>query len=601
MIRSRLVFVLFIIIIFMPGYSFANTALERGINAAKGGQWKIATSEFMKAWSEEPLSPVVLYNIGLAHSKSGNPLSAIAWLEAYLEAEPNSTNKDQIRNTISNLEMQTKASMANLFEKNLEIFKHVPLEGDYKWYSGKHKDADYIVSYLASVGKIKRANEVLTLSREYAKKIGGQSALDKNSWSSMTSEMINNSYAYSLATSGNLSEALKQAESERTLRDVLSGALRSTFSSISAIQQALKAGNEYSPDTIAIVARRLWLKGDVTGLKSLVDWLKDKNENYYPAMVEVASGLFGLGFEESAIDFARLLPKTWKNPAARYAIRVLYENPDLGSLNCYEREIGRSTLWRMLETRHLALKGKSEKIYSGTSIAMDQRRAHGKLITNDMKSDHAWHKAFKQYAGGNINEAKSIMIDAEQDAASFLIIALRNAATRDPLYAAEIASFIEPAYLGPFILFESAMLAENQGDMARANILKIEAVKRNTMLGGTNKISPSNNALREWINLGVLYSKHNIISNLSDILKDISSRKPISFEVQRLDVPFVYDQHNYSCPPKPQDRADPVAMVTAMESAPIVNVSDLSHAASFIGVGMLQIQALRLKQNNNKY
>lgn len=265
--------------------------------------------------------------------------------KAYLEAEPNSTNKSKIRNTISDLEVQTKASMDNLFEKNLKIFDHVPLENDYKWYSGKHNDANSIVRYLSSVGKIKLANEVLVLSIEYAKKVGGQ---------------------------------------------VLSVTLSSTFSFSSTIQQALKSGNEYSPDMIAIVARWLWLKGDVTGLKSLADWLKDKNENYYPAMVEVASGLLGLGYEEDAIAFARKLPELWELPearqwpAARYAIRILYENPDTGFLNCYDRDIGRSTLWRMLKTRHLALKGKPEKIYSGTSTAMYQRRAHGKLITNDM-------------------------------------------------------------------------------------------------------------------------------------------------------------------------------------------------------------------------
>ncbi len=593
MIR-KLCLPLFLFLVFVPTCSWAGASLERGLSAAKQEQWEIATEAFIDAWEETPLSPMVLYNLGLSYAKSGNALPAIAWFEAYLASDPDAPNKAQIRSTIAQMEVKTELAMNDLFEKNLAMIKEAPFEESYAWYTGKHWEASRLVYALLSSGKLKRAKEILALSKVYAQKVGGPVYDDAKFIH--TDDDIQNLYARNLSANGNLLEALEHTEDDYYLGTVYTSILKEYFATGAEIQQALKASDEYETSAIAYAARNLWLKGDVEGLTYLAEWLEDKSYKYFPAMAEVAQGLLGLGYEDDAAAFAKKLPKTWDGPAARYATRLLYEQPDIGFLNCYARgEPDIDTLWRMLKVRHFALKGNSEKAKSHTEIPVGRRRAHSKDITADMKADHAWSRAFEQYAAKNINEAKAIMSQEKQDVTSFLIMTLRNAAIRDPQYAREIALVMEPAYLGPFILFEASKQARLADDESLADSLLSEASKRASVLGAKNKISFSNGQLKDWTELGILYSQNDIVSDFSGAIRLISDGGVPSYEPLRINPPFVSDDHYYDCPP--ENPGEIVEMATAVPSEPITSLTHVSDAAVYLGEGLLQTRAMRQRHS----
>jgi tetratricopeptide (TPR) repeat protein len=95
----------------------AETAMKKGIIAAKQQEWLIAIQSFQEARKTAPDSPVVFYNLGLAESKiPGRELRAIAWFGAYLTANPNAPNATAVNDFILGLQIKNQANLHRLIE-----------------------------------------------------------------------------------------------------------------------------------------------------------------------------------------------------------------------------------------------------------------------------------------------------------------------------------------------------------------------------------------------------------------------------------------------------------------------------------------------------
>ncbi len=579
---------------------YANLALDRGLAAAESSQWDIALAAFNDAWEEEPLSPVVFYNLGLANAKAGNPVPAVAWLEAYLAALPSATNGKQVRIVIAKLEVQAEIEMNKLFERALGVLAALPLDNNVRQRDVKWTEAKSISHSHAAVGKIKEAYRVAALSRKFYDQIGGA----KGGYDQPPEKTdLDVTYARSLAETGNFTEAMKQARKaggEDALNGVREEMIRGPFTNGTYFRQGLENFQEApSYYTIATVGRKFWLQGDVEGLKFLGAWLKDKGAEYNPARVEVAHALLGLGYEEEAKGVALASKRDDEHAAARFILRMLYENPDLNSVVCYERVTGSSTLWRMLMGRHYALKGNAARTKAETWIPMHEARTRSHNVTYTMKYNHAWAVAFDHYAAKDIVKAKQAMMDAGLDVQSFLIIALRNAATRDPLYAAAIAAAMDSTHLGPFLLKETADQAMVDGKKGVARILQFEAEKLAVRRGGRKEMFSRNMMIQSWIDLALLYKNNRTLSGLDDALKLLADGGDVPFEWMKEKPPFVDEDHNYRCPEDwlrpPRSAQDPVSPVPVKGVKDWSGSKDLGRAGSYIGQALLQIRATRKK------
>ena len=105
----------------------AQPAYERGLAAARQGQWDLAILAFQEARQTAPEAPEPLYNLGLVEAKRpGREMRAMAWLGAYLAASPNASNAQAIRGLLASLYVRNAAELAQLIALVEETSKQVP-------------------------------------------------------------------------------------------------------------------------------------------------------------------------------------------------------------------------------------------------------------------------------------------------------------------------------------------------------------------------------------------------------------------------------------------------------------------------------------------
>lgn len=76
----------------------AARALEtRGLNAAREGDWPTAISSLSNARWRVWDDPALMFDLGLANERAGNPAAAILWWRAYLIADPGAANAGAVR------------------------------------------------------------------------------------------------------------------------------------------------------------------------------------------------------------------------------------------------------------------------------------------------------------------------------------------------------------------------------------------------------------------------------------------------------------------------------------------------------------------------
>lgn len=93
----------------------AQPAFNKGIFAAQQQDWRLAALSFQEARRSAPNSPELLYNLGLAESKMpGRELRAIAWLAAYLAANPKAANAPAVNALIDQLQLKSESNVIRL-------------------------------------------------------------------------------------------------------------------------------------------------------------------------------------------------------------------------------------------------------------------------------------------------------------------------------------------------------------------------------------------------------------------------------------------------------------------------------------------------------
>lgn len=121
----------------------AQAAFDQGMDAVKRQLWPLATTYFYEAQRTAPGNPSILLNLGLAHTRAGNELPAIAWLECYLAAAPDASNVSLVRQQIANLRQSTY--------KKIDVVLNAAQEAENKLKRSAYIDSD-VKSYQERLG-----------------------------------------------------------------------------------------------------------------------------------------------------------------------------------------------------------------------------------------------------------------------------------------------------------------------------------------------------------------------------------------------------------------------------------------------------------------
>lgn len=130
--RSRCFVLLGALLLLMPAVSTwaqadssaskAQSFVEAGLTATKAQQYGEAIQQFTKAYQHDPKRSDIWFNLGMAQARTpGHELRAMAWLKAYLLANPNASNASAINQQITLLQDSFESRMGKTLEE-LETF-----------------------------------------------------------------------------------------------------------------------------------------------------------------------------------------------------------------------------------------------------------------------------------------------------------------------------------------------------------------------------------------------------------------------------------------------------------------------------------------------
>lgn len=107
----------------------AQPAFNKGVLAAQQQEWDVAFKSFMDAHKFFRASPEINYNLGLTESKiPGRELRAIAWLAAYLAADPQAPNASAVKAEIRALLIKNEGNNDRIVEVARQAAEQVPRE-----------------------------------------------------------------------------------------------------------------------------------------------------------------------------------------------------------------------------------------------------------------------------------------------------------------------------------------------------------------------------------------------------------------------------------------------------------------------------------------
>ena len=100
-----------------PLPSAAQSALDKGLAAARQQDWLVAIRYFGQARDRAPDAPAPLYNLGLAEAQlPGRELRAVAWFDAYLALDPNAANAAAVHQEMSELNIRAEGHTLKVIE-----------------------------------------------------------------------------------------------------------------------------------------------------------------------------------------------------------------------------------------------------------------------------------------------------------------------------------------------------------------------------------------------------------------------------------------------------------------------------------------------------
>jgi len=132
----------------------AQEAFARGIAAVEQEQFDVAVRSFAAAQRMAPRTPVVLFNLGLAHAKSGHELAAMIWLNAYLTAAREAANASAVAKEVRRLDVVAEGKVGKIWK---EAIADVRLETK---SSMREARLDWLATSMAEAGDLARALEL---------------------------------------------------------------------------------------------------------------------------------------------------------------------------------------------------------------------------------------------------------------------------------------------------------------------------------------------------------------------------------------------------------------------------------------------------------
>jgi tetratricopeptide (TPR) repeat protein len=97
--------------------SKARRLMKKGVIAARLAHYRLAIRYFLAARKADPDDVTIYYNLGLAEAQlPGRELRAMAWLGAYLAANPAAPNARAIRDEIDLLDVKSQAEISHLLQ-----------------------------------------------------------------------------------------------------------------------------------------------------------------------------------------------------------------------------------------------------------------------------------------------------------------------------------------------------------------------------------------------------------------------------------------------------------------------------------------------------
>jgi tetratricopeptide (TPR) repeat protein len=110
--------------------SAAQEAVQKGLSAAKQGDYLGAINHFQEALRLAPNSPEIFFYLGVAEARiAGRELRAICWLGAYLSASPNGSNAEAVQNQISKLKIAHQKTLSVVLKSVEDAARFSELKG----------------------------------------------------------------------------------------------------------------------------------------------------------------------------------------------------------------------------------------------------------------------------------------------------------------------------------------------------------------------------------------------------------------------------------------------------------------------------------------
>lgn len=134
----------------------AEQYFQKGLSAARQQEWELAIRYFSDTYEAAPRYPMTFFNLALAHDKAGHELAAIAWFKAYLQAEPETSRREEIEKAITDLEVAVEAKARKIFKQAEETALALP---DTDSYPSRKDFLQQIYRAYAAAGELEAALE----------------------------------------------------------------------------------------------------------------------------------------------------------------------------------------------------------------------------------------------------------------------------------------------------------------------------------------------------------------------------------------------------------------------------------------------------------
>jgi tetratricopeptide (TPR) repeat protein len=147
---------------------------QRGLDAARSGDFETAVSKLGLVFSETKTNPGVIFNLGLANAQEGNFIKAGMLFRLYLVMVPNAANAEAVKTEIGRLDQKIAAGELELFKRAIAAateFPDIAPEDDYS----KPKKTELfndIARRAEEVGNREIADEALALAFKAAATVG---------------------------------------------------------------------------------------------------------------------------------------------------------------------------------------------------------------------------------------------------------------------------------------------------------------------------------------------------------------------------------------------------------------------------------------------